>query len=145
YLYGLAGAESLVPWIVDRYGVPGLAPTNRPGFWGLTRITARGMVTFYAAVRGDPAVGPWLLEAMGQAQPYGSDGFYQHFGLPSAARSWRVKQGWMCCLEDLTRMHSTGYIDDDQYAVALLTAGPTSMYGETGAEVLTLMAQTLLP
>jgi hypothetical protein len=145
YLYGLAGGESLVPWIADRYGISGLAPTDRPGFWGLTRITARAMVNFYAAVIADPAVAPWLLDAMDQAQPYGSDGFYQHFGLPSAAASWRVKQGWMCCLEDLSRMHSTGYIDNDRYAVALLTAGPPSLYGDAGAQTLTMMAQTLLP
>jgi hypothetical protein len=145
YLYGLAGSEGLVPWITDHYGIAGLAPADRPGYWGLTRVTARGMVSFYAAVIADPAVAPWLLEAMDQAQAYGSDDFYQHFGIPSAATSWRVKQGWMCCLESLTRMHSTGYIDGDQYAVALLTAGPTSMYGGSGAQTLTLMAQALLP
>jgi hypothetical protein len=145
YLYGLAGGEGLVPWINAHYGISGLAPADKPGYWGLTRVTARGMVTFYAAAIEDPAVAPWLLDAMGQAQPYGSDGFAQHFGLPRAAASWRVKQGWMCCLENLTRMHSTGYIDGDRYAVALLAAGPTSMYGSSGAQTLTLMAQALLP
>jgi hypothetical protein len=145
YLYGLAGGEGLAPWIADHYGISGLAPADRPGYWGLTRVTARGMVSFYAAVVHDPAVAPWLLDAMGQAQPYGSDGFYQHFGLPAKAASWRVKQGWMCCLEDLTRMHSTGYIDGDRYAAALLISGPPSLYGDPGAQALTSMAQALLP
>jgi len=145
-LYGLAGAEKLVPWIAHRYGIAGLAPTDQPNWWGLTRITARGVVTFYAAVAADPVVAPWLMDAMAQTEPYGSDGFYQYFGLPSAAASWRVKQGWMCCLEGLSRMHSTGYIDNDRYAVALLAAGPPSMYEEgDGAELLTAMARALMP
>ena len=144
-LYRRAGSEALVPWINNHYGISGLAPADRPGYWGLTRITARGVVSFYAAVRNDPAVAPWLLDAMAQTQAYGSDGFYQHYGLPSAASSWRVKQGWMCCLENLTRMHSTGYVDGDRYAVALLLAGTTSLYGDRGAQTLTLMAKALLP
>ncbi|MBX6750885.1 MAG: serine hydrolase [Micromonosporaceae bacterium] len=144
-LYNLAGAENLVPWIADHYGISGLAPTNRPGWWGLTRITARSMVDFYAAVAADPVVAPWLMDAMAQTESVGADGFYQHFGLPSAAASWRVKQGWMCCLEGFTRMHSTGYIDNDRYAVALLAAGPPSMYTDGGPQTLTAMARALLP
>ena len=143
-LYALAGSERLMPWIVERYGIAGLAPTPDPGYWGLTRITAQGMVAFYAAVAADPVVAPWLLDAMAHAQPYGSDGFYQHFGIPSAATSWRVKQGWMCCLDGLTRMHSTGYVGDDRYAVVLLTEGPRSFYGDSGARVLTEVAKALL-
>lgn len=145
HLYRLAGAEELVPWIAQRYGITGIAPADQPGLWGLTRVSARAIVTFYAAVIRDPVVAPWLLEAMSQTQPYGSDGFFQHFGLPAASASWRVKQGWMCCLENLTRMHSTGYIDKDRYAVALLAAGSPRMYGDDGARTLTLMARALLP
>ena len=145
-LYGIVGAESLIPWITNYYGVSGLAPADRPGWWGLTRITPRSIVTFYAAGAADPVVGPWLMDAMAQTEPYGADGFYQHFGIPSAARSWRVKQGWMCCLEGLTRMHSTGYVDNDRYTVALFLAGPPSLYHEgDGAATLTAMARALLP
>jgi len=145
-LYQLVGAEDLVPWIARRYGVTGLAPSDQPGWWGLTRISARAMVTFYAAVAADPVVAPWLMEAMASTEPYASDGFYQYFGLPAAAENWRVKQGWMCCLEGLSRMHSTGYIDYDRYTVALLAAGPPSMYHEgDGAHALTAMARALLP
>ncbi len=144
-LYRLAGSETLVGWVSAHYGIDGLAPATQPGYWGLTRITARAMVYFYAVVAGDPAVGPWLLDAMAHARPYGSDGFPQHFGLPSAAATWRVKQGWMCCLDGVTRMHSTGYVDGDGYAVALLTEGDRSLYNGAGAQVLTTVAQTLLP
>jgi hypothetical protein len=144
-LYRLVGTESLIPWIAARYGIGGLAPANIANYWGLTRITARAVVRFYAAVADDPAVAPWLLDAMANATATAADGFYQFFGIPSTASNWRVKQGWMCCLESLTRMHSTGYIDHDRYAVAMLIEGSTSVYGNYGAQTLTLMARALLP
>jgi hypothetical protein len=143
-LYGMAGGDDLMPWVTDHYGIGGLTPPTDSLFWGMTGITARAMVDFYAQVADDPTVGPWLRTAMGQVQPYGCDGFYQHYGLPSAAAVWQVKQGWMCCLDDLSRMHSTGYVDD-RYAVALLTEGPIYTYGPRGAQTLTEVAQTLLP
>jgi hypothetical protein len=103
------------------------------------------MVNFYAAVARDSVVGPWLMDAMAHAQANGSDGFAQLFGIPAAAKSWRVKQGWMCCLESVTRMHSTGFVDGDRYTVALLTEGGKSVYGSIGAQTLTLMAKALMP
>ena len=145
HLYQVAGAESLIGWIVGRYGIGGLAPANIPNYWGLTRITARAVVRFYVAVAGDSAVAPWLFSAMASTTATAADGFKQHFGLPSVASSWKVKQGWMCCLENLTRMHSTGLISGDRYSVALLIEGSRSVYGNTGAQTLTMMARALLP
>jgi hypothetical protein len=144
-LYYQVGAEGLVSWIANRYHLTGLAPANMPGYWGLTRITARAMTLFYSQVANDAAVGPWLMNAMANATKYGSDGFYEYFGIPSATQGWRIKQGWMCCLENLTRMHSTGFVDGDRYTVALLTEGSRSTYGSYGATTVTLMAQALLP
>ena len=143
-LYRLVGTESLIPWVAARYHLTGLAPANVPYYWGLTRITARATVNFYAAVANDTAVAPWLLSAMARTQATAADGFRQYFGIPSAASQWRVKQGWMCCLENRTRMHSTGYVND-RYAVAMLTEGSRSVYGNYGAQTLTLMARALLP
>jgi len=144
-LYILAGSESLVGWVQARYGISGLAPANIPNYWGLTRITARAMTTFYADVAGDPAVAPWLLNAMANVQEYGCDGYREWFGIPDAANDWMVKQGWMCCLENLTRLHSTGYVDQHRYAVAMLTAGPRSYYEQDAGATLTMMAQALMP
>ncbi len=146
-LYHVAGTASLIPWIASRYHISGLAPppANQANYWGLTRITARAIVRFYAAVAGDPVVAPWLLNAMANARATAADGFHQYFGIPSAASTWRVKQGWMCCLENRTRMHSTGYVNSDRYAVALLTEGATSVYGNYGAQTLTSMARALMP
>jgi hypothetical protein len=144
-LYYQVGAENLVPWIASRYQLSGIAPTNKPGWWGLTKITARAMALFYARAANDPDVGPWLTNAMANAQKYGSDGFYQYFGIPSATSGWRIKQGWMCCLDSKTRMHSTGFVDSDHYTVALLMEGSTSTYGSYGSTTLTVMAKALLP
>ena len=37
----------------------------------------------------------------------------------------------MCCLDDRTRMHSTGYVDHDRYAVAMLSEGTRDKYYDT--------------
>jgi hypothetical protein len=144
-LYPMAGGEGLAAWISDRYHVSGLVASNRPGYWGLTRITARAMVEFYTAVADDPVVGPWLLDAMGEGTRVGADGFNQYFGLMFTSHHWRLKQGWMCCLEDKMRMHSTGYVDHDRYVVAVLSEGTRDKYYDYGRRTLTLMAQALMP
>jgi hypothetical protein len=143
-LYDRAGGDGLMPWITEHYGIGGVAPPSIPGAWGTTGVTARAMVDFYARAAADPVVGPWLRGAMATTAARGCDGFYQHFGLPSAALGWQVKQGWMCCLANRGEMHSTGYVND-RYAVALLAEGGTWIYGGHGAQTLTIVAQTLLP
>jgi hypothetical protein len=135
----------LAGWISARYHLSGVSASPRPGYWGLTRITARAMVAFYTAVADDAVVGAWLLEAMGEGTRVGADGFNQYFGLMFTSHHWRLKQGWMCCLEDRMRMHSTGYVDHDRYTVALLTEATRDKYYDYGRRTLTLMAQTLMP
>jgi hypothetical protein len=144
-LYPMAGGEELAGWISARYHLSGLSASNRPGYWGLTRITARSLVQFYTAVADDPAVGPWLLDAMGEGTRVGADGFNQYFGFMFTSHHWQLKQGWMCCLEDRMRMHSTGYVDHERYTVALLSEGARDKYYDYGRRTLTLMAQTLMP
>jgi hypothetical protein len=130
---------------MERYDLTGITASPQPGYWGLTRITARSMAGFYAAVVDDPVVGPWLLEAMGETVPTAADGFPQLFGIPEPAEHWRVKQGWMCCLDGRSRTHSTGYADHDRYIIVLLTDADRSAYGAFGRRTLTLMANALLP
>jgi hypothetical protein len=144
-LYPVAGGEELVAWISARYHVSGLSVTSDPGAWGLTGVTARAMVAFYAAVATDAKVGPWLLDAMGDAAERGSDGFDQNYGLMPVARTWRVKQGWLCCVDGMMWLHSTGYVDQDRFAIALLTEGSPDAYDAYARQTLTLMARALLP
>lgn len=143
-LYPVAGGEGLAAWINQRYGTRGIGASPKPGAWYLTRITARAVVRFYAAVAEDELVGPWLVDAMAQTAATGSDGFPQHFGIPEATTGWRIKQGWMCCVNDRSYVHSTGFVNDDRYAVALLAEGTRDAYGG-GRAVLSQMARALMP
>ena len=144
-LYPVAGGQNLVDWIVRRYKLTGLKPTTRSGAWGLTQVTARGMVMFFAAAAKDPLVGPWLLDAMSNTQAKGSDGWPQWYGLPQATQGWRIKQGWLCCVDNKSRLHSTGFVNGDRFTVAILTEDDKSAYGDVGMATVTLMAQALMP
>jgi hypothetical protein len=147
--YGSVGGDSLINWIKQHYRIPELgSPPRRAGWWGNTHITARGLVWFYAKVKKDPKVGPWLMNAMHHATKYGSDGTYQFFGLPSATSGAGIKQGWGDDFDDWSRsadFNSTGFVDGDRYAVALLARGPIGTYGSKIGNALTQVAKRLLP
>ena len=149
-LYGRVGGDSLVNWIRNHYRVWNLGPGPRvPGWWGNNHITPQGMVYFYAKVKRDPVVGPWLMNAMHHATKYGSDGTYQFFGLPSATSGAAIKQGWGCDFDDLcttqSDYNSTGYVNGDRYTVAILARGPLADYGSRISAMLTGSARALLP
>ncbi len=144
-LWPRAGGAGVTDWVQARYGITGLGHPSQAGWWGLTQITATAMVRFYAAVKADPVVGPFLVNAMAHAAQFGADGWNQWFGIPSATTGWKVKQGWMCCLEGRSRLHSTGFLGGDRYTAAILTDGGTGYYGQRGADVVTGAAVRLLP
>ena len=144
-LYPVAGGEGLAAWVNQRYGTRGVGASPKPGAWYLTRVTARAVVTFHSAIADDQVVGPWLLDAMGNAQASGSDGFAQYFGIPQATTGWRVKQGWMCCVDGRSYVHSTGFVNGDRYAVAILTEGSRDTYGSLGRTTVSEMARALMP
>jgi hypothetical protein len=144
-LYGRVGGDSLYLWVRAKFHIP-VAPPPDPGFWGETRITAAGMISFYNQVATLKGVGGWLMTAMGHYSCTAADGWPQCFGIPSVAASRpRIKQGWMCCLEGRTRMHSTGYVDSDRILVAILTESSTSTYGAYARDTVTNMAKRLMP
>jgi hypothetical protein len=146
-LYGPAGGDGLVPWIARHYRIRGLgSPPSRPGWWGNTHVTARGLVEFYAKAEADPRVGPWLLNAMRHATTYGSDGTYQYFGIPAAGTTtFAIKQGWGADGDCFCRavFNSTGYVDHGRYAIAMLTTGGS--YGRHSMTTLNGMALRLIP
>ena len=147
--YGSVGGDGLIHWIKKRYHVWNLGSRpSSPGYWGNTHITPRGLVTYYARMKRDPRVGPWLLRAMHHARAYGSDGTYQFFGLPSATTGAAVKQGWGCDFAagcDTADFNTTGFVNNDRYAVAILARGPLSTYGAAIGSMLTHTARILLP
>jgi hypothetical protein len=141
------GPQGVITWAIKTYGLGnGIALSEIPGAWGTTWITARGMVNFYRAVAGDGAVRGWLFSAMASMH---NCGFDQTFGLPAAAASWAVKQGWVCCWHDpaepQTRLHSTGYVETFRYVAIILTEGRSSLYSGSGRSYVTAMARALLP
>ena len=144
-LYGLVGGDGLINWTKAHYGVPSLGhPPSPPGRWGNTRVTPRGIVALYAKLKADPAVAPWLLDAMRRSTPYGADGQFQHFGIPAATRDFALKQGWTCCDAGVATFASTGFVDQDRYAVVLFADGPPYTYGEHLTRTLNGMARALL-
>ena len=147
--YGSVGGDGLINWIKRHYHVPDLgSPPHRSGWWGNTHITPLGLVKFYAKVKRDKRVGPWLLRAMHRAHVYGSDGTYQFFGLPSASKGAAVKQGWGLDYDDWGRsadFNTTGFVNGDRYAVAILARGPARTYGRAIGNALTQTARRLLP
>jgi hypothetical protein len=144
-LYGRVGGDGLIIWIKQALNVPNLGnPPLRPGWWGGTQITAAGMASFYNAVRHRPGVWDWLGNAMHHATPYGSDGTYQFFGIPSATTAAAVKQGWGGDnAAGQPAFNSTGLVNGDRYAVVLLTQGGT--YGTPIANMVTAQARLLMP
>jgi hypothetical protein len=147
-LYGRVGGDSLIAWVKKHYHVPALGyRPSRPGWWGNTHIRPAGLVRLYARLKADRKVGPWLLNAMHHATKYGSDGTYQFFGLPSATSHAAVKQGWGNDLDwgNNADFNTTGFVNHDRYAVAILARGPISSYGSGIGTLLTQVARRLLP
>jgi hypothetical protein len=146
-LYGLAGGSDVLDRVASRYSIPFLGtPPSRPWWWGNTKITARGIAYLYAAIARDADVGPWLEDAIAHTAPYGADGRYQFFGIPSATSHAAVKQGWGKDGADAPNaaFNTTGYVDHYRYAVAILTDGPSSTYGDEISDVITAQAKRLM-
>jgi hypothetical protein len=148
-LYGTVGGDSLITWIKKYYNVPTLgSPPHRAGWWGNTHITSDGLVRLYAKLKVDKRVGPWLLNAMHHATTYGSDGTYQFFGIPSATTHAAIKQGWGDDYDDgvsSADFNSSGFVNGDRYAVAILARGSIVNYGAKIGAMLTRTARLLLP
>jgi hypothetical protein len=62
---------------LDDLGRP--PPKSKRWCWGNTQISALGMVDFYARIKGDHRVGPWLLNAMHHFHDRSSGGDDQTF------------------------------------------------------------------
>jgi hypothetical protein len=148
YFYNQVGGDSLIDWIKKRFDVGSLGyRPSRSGWWGNTHIRPSGLVRLYAKLKANRTVGPWLLNAMHHATTYGSDGTYQFFGLPSATKGAAIKQGWGDDAGDGSSadFNTTGFVNNDRYAVAILARGPISSYGSRIGSLLTNVAKRLLP
>jgi hypothetical protein len=141
-LYGLFGGADVLQWAESYFHIPDLgAPPADLAWWGSTEITAKGLDYLYAAIAKDPEIGPWLMNAMAHTTQYAADGTDQFFGIPSATTGAAVKQGWGDDGLDTPNavFNTTGYVDNDRYAVAILTDGAAISALVTGE------AQQLMP
>ncbi len=147
-LYPTVGGDGLEPWIEAHYAVPDLgALPAMPGIWGSTQLTARGLVQLYAKLRTDPKVWPWLSTRMHDYEQRTPAGEPNAFGFAAAQPSAAIKNGW-----DTNRdpahptnaiINSTGFVDGDRYAVAVLSEGPGSLYYVRGESVVTHEAELI--
>ncbi|HEY2041730.1 MAG TPA: hypothetical protein VGH11_03565 [Jatrophihabitans sp.] len=122
-LWGAVGGPAVVGWAQTRYAIADLgSPPTQYGWWGNTKFTADGLVQLYAAIKADPVVGPWLIDAMSHMSGTAADGTDQDFGLAAQTTSGAFKQGWGGDddADDSEQLNSTGLLDGDRYAVAVL-------------------------
>jgi Beta-lactamase enzyme family len=126
-LWWRSGADSLEPWVAEHYGLPHLGSPNAiAGRWGNTHVRPAELARLYAALKADPAVWPWLGDAMHHMRPTAKDGTDQVFGIAATDKDAAVKQGWAngsADDPDDAVVNSTGFLGSDRYVVIILTEG----------------------
>jgi len=129
-LWETFGGSDTVADTIDLAGLTGSAPPDDPSQWGETTVTAADVVTLYRYVLDDlaPEHRDLVLEALRGAADTAADGFDQAFGLIAPPRPDGVaaKQGWMWIGSEFY-LHTTGLVDDDRYAVAVLSRHTASL------------------
>lgn len=156
-LWNRFGGPSIITDIEQHYNIHVGTPNRRPGYWGNTQVTSRGLAAFYRATYQDKPVWRWLYHAMTHTQRIASDGTNQYFGIPAAGAGHTVKQGWGTHsagngYSSKSTVNSTGIITDHghPYAVVILTEGDSNAHADARglnrrlARVVTQQARTLL-
>ncbi|GAA2925356.1 hypothetical protein GCM10020221_21690 [Streptomyces thioluteus] len=159
------GGTGVITRMVSRLGLTGTSgpPPDFPGHWGFSAITAADTVRVWCHLLDEApaALRDAVLGPLRRATRYGTDGFDQSFGIPSAfARPWAVKQGWSGFPSaaaarakgagrdgvDLDRpaLHTTGTVGaDDRVVVAVLTLHPPGTAYGAACAVVTELTRTL--
>jgi NACalpha-BTF3-like transcription factor len=123
------GGVETVSGTISLAGLKDSSPPTDPSQWGEALISARDVVTLYDYIDKSLAATDrdLVMDALTDAQDTGADGFDQAFGLldPPRPDGVAAKQGWMWIGSEFY-MHTTGLLDDDRYAVAMLTRNPAS-------------------
>ncbi len=124
-----------VPVIARRYGLTHTenGPKTGPHDWGWEYITADDEAIFLYRMSRDPAVGPFLMDAMAAVAPVGADGFDQRFGFNALAGDHGSKQGWTD--RNTSRqinIHSVGWTD--RYFGAILETSDSPQYDTMRAD-----------
>lgn len=120
HFWTIGGGPDIVRRVAARYHLPEIAPPVNPGFWGLTTITASNIAGYYNGMLGGCCGLPdyarnMIVNDLRQSTTYGTDGYYQRFGIPTGLpdeRTLAVKQGWMD-VNGQRYNHTTGLVGDD--------------------------------
>ncbi|GAA0398095.1 hypothetical protein [Streptomyces luteireticuli] len=157
------GGTGVITRMVSRLGLTGTSgpPPDFPGYWGFSAITAADAVRVWCHLLDEApaALRDAVLDPLRRATRYGTDGFDQSFGIPSAfARPWAVKQGWSGFPAparpkgagrggvDLDRpaLHTTGTVGaGDRAVVAVLTLHPPGTAYAAGCARVTEIVRSL--
>lgn len=149
-LYSQFGGVSLIAAALNRHAMTESGPPANPQYWGNTMITAHDFAKFYGNVlAGSISVADqgYLFSLLRRIASVAYDGFGQLFGVagldpkPDAA----VKQGWMCCLDEVRNVHSTAVLgQQNRYVLIILTKYSTWLpyeYGQTTATEVALLVR----
>ena len=124
-----------VPAMAARYHLGSTAngPKTGPHDWGWEYISADDEAMFLYRVSIDPAVGPFLLDAMANVAPVGADGFDQHFGFNALTGDHGSKQGWTDRnTSEAINIHSVGWTG--RYFGAILETSSSPQYDTMRAD-----------
>ncbi|WP_344872034.1 hypothetical protein [Allokutzneria multivorans] len=91
------GYTDIVKRMVERIGLKGTNPPEKPGMWGYTSLTPHDVVRVYRHILDDaPAkYRDFIMTNIHTWEKCGEDAWNQSFGIPRAfGKPWSAKQGW---------------------------------------------------
>ena len=134
--------RDIIPTVAERYGLTRTTNANNASSrnWGSAKITANDEARFLWGMSQDPLVGPSLTQWMAAAEPTGSDGFDQAFGLNAMTGDHGSKQGWSDSGWSPYNIHSVGWTGRFFVAILQTSASASSATMKQGS---TATAQAL--
>ncbi|MEU6038630.1 serine hydrolase [Actinomadura sp. NPDC047616] len=158
-LWRRGGRGAIVERMARRMGLTDTRPppTDKPGFWGYTALSAADVVKTYRYLleRARPEHREVVLRELRRATRRGTDGYDQYFGIPRAVpKPWAVKQGWSGFGQGASGvvpgdlglgrpvLHTTGLVGPgERYVVAVLTLQPAGTSYPTAAARITALTR----
>jgi hypothetical protein len=140
-LWDADGGPEIVTRMARRLALPSTRPPEIPGRWGDTMVGIADVVAIYQHVLHNDLI----VNALAAATQYGSDGFDQHFGIPTLPRPWAVKQGWSECPRDVV-LHTSGLVGAGwRFVVVVLASFPVGTDWATAAAAVNDEVTALAP
>ena len=124
------GGPAVLADVAARYQLSATSPPTTAGAWGQSTTSARDLARFLTTLpeTAHPDDVRTMWGPLSRDTAVAADGFDQRFGLLAddlVPPGSPVKQGWMCCVDDVRHLHSVGVVGDR--VVVLLTAVPAAV------------------